>query len=247
LHVLRHRSVSRADRGGDDGLMQLQQVGRPLRPALRFFPAAADLDGLISRCIDVVVSAGLLLLLSPLLLLTVLLIRLDSAGPVLFAQERVGRHGERFRMWKFRTMHESSDQSVHQELARAWFRGDQAAHGYRDGADSRVTRVGRLLRSADVDELPQLLNVLQGQMSLVGPRPAIVYELQYYEPGYYERLRVKPGITGPWQVSGRDRRTAAEMIAMDLDYVVNRSAWNDLKILARTIPVVLADMAAVLR
>ena len=84
-------------------------------------------------------------------------------------------------------------------------------------------------------------------MSLVGPRPAIAYELQYYEPGYYERLRVKPGITGPWQVSGRDRRTAAEMIAMDLDYVVNRSAWNDLKILARTIPVVLADMAALLR
>ena len=127
------------------------------------------------------------------------------------------------------------------------YSGDPAVSGYRRSADLRVTRAGRYLRSADIDELPQLLNVLRGEMSLVGPRPGIPYELQYYEPGYYERLRVKPGITGPWQVSGRDRRTAAEMIAMDLDYVVNRSAWNDLKILARTIPVVLADMAAVLR
>jgi lipopolysaccharide/colanic/teichoic acid biosynthesis glycosyltransferase len=150
-------------------------------------------------------------------------------------------------MRKFRTMFDSNDQRVHQDLAEAWFRGDPAAWGYRRSADRRVTRVGRLLRATDVDELPQLFNVIRGDMSLVGPRPAIPYELQYYKPGHFGRLRVKPGITGPWQVSGRDRRSAQEMIAMDIDYAARRSAWVDFKILARTVPVVLADIAAALR
>src|SRR5437763_5540633 len=142
--------------------MQLQQASRSVR-LLGVLPAGVDLDPVLTRALDVMVAAVLLALLAPLLLLTALLIRLDSPGPALFTQERVGRNGKRFRIWKFRTMFASSDQRAHQELAEAWFRGDPAVSGYRRSADLRVTRAGRYLRSADIDELPQLLNVLRGE------------------------------------------------------------------------------------
>jgi lipopolysaccharide/colanic/teichoic acid biosynthesis glycosyltransferase len=227
--------------------MQVLKLGRPARPLLVHFPAGLALDPILTRALDLALAAVLLVVLAPLMLLTALVVRLDSAGPALFCQERVGLDGIRFRMWKFRTMHSSSDPGIHQQMAQAWFRGDAAARGYRKSSDPRVTRLGGVLRRTNIDELPQLLNVLRGEMSLVGPRPAIPYELVYYEPGYYDRLRVKPGITGPWQVSGRDFRSAAEMMAMDIDYVTSRSAWQDLKILARTLPVVLGDVVALVR
>jgi lipopolysaccharide/colanic/teichoic acid biosynthesis glycosyltransferase len=228
--------------------VQVLRLGQPVhalrragdRPAL-----SATLDAAATRIVDLLVASVALVLLAPLMLLAALLIHLDGEGPVLFVQKRVGRDGRHFRMWKFRTMRPSNDERVHQELARAWFQGSDAVRGYRKSGDDRVTRVGRILRGTNFDELPQLVNVIRGDMSLVGPRPAIPYELEHYQESYYDRLKVKPGITGPWQVSGRDRRTAPEMMALDLAYVATRSVWADLKILARTVPVLLADLAAV--
>ena len=228
--------------------MQLQQAREQPWPLASAGPSASTTVGpgfFANRALDLTLACGALVVLAPLMLLTALLIRIDSRGPVLFGQERVGREGRLFRMWKFRTMHPLSDPGVHQEMARAWFRGDAAVRGYRLSTDHRVTRVGRILRQTNIDELPQLLNVIRGDMSIVGPRPAIPYELEYYQPWYYERLRVRPGITGLWQVSGRDRRSAPEMMALDMAYVATRSLWNDLKILARTCVVLLADLRAV--
>src|SRR5438445_1496378 len=126
-------------------------------------------------------------------------------------------------------------------MTAGWFRGDDRVRGYNSIPNPRVTRMGRLLRRTSLDELPQLFNVLRGEMSLVGPRPAIGYELAHYAPWYFERLRVLPGITGLWQVSGRDRLTASEMMALDVRYVRQRSLWLDMKILAKTGPAVMAD------
>ncbi|MFZ0218485.1 MAG: sugar transferase, partial [Candidatus Dormiibacterota bacterium] len=170
-----------------------------------------------------------------LLLLIALAIRLDGPGPIFFRQERVGRFGRRFRMWKFRTMTCGADSAIHRQAAAAWFRGQPAyASAYKDPDDRRVTRAGRLLRRTDLDELPQLLNVLAGDMSLVGPRPAIPYELDLYEPAYFVREQVRPGMTGLWQVMGRERLSAARMMELDASYVEQARLRLEVSILART-------------
>jgi lipopolysaccharide/colanic/teichoic acid biosynthesis glycosyltransferase len=194
---------------------------------------------------DVAVSLIALVALSPLLALCALVIRLDSAGPILFRQERVGERGKRFIMLKFRSMRIDCDQEAHRHYAAAFIRGHTEQRDGADGSlykllgDPRITRVGGWMRRASVDELPQLWNVLCGEMSLVGPRPPIPYELEHYRREHLGRLAVKPGITGLWQVSGRSKTTFERMVEIDLEYIRRPSLRGDLQILLRTVPVVL--------
>ena len=184
------------------------------------------------RTFDVTVSSIALILVSPLLGLIAVLIRIDSPGPALFVQKRIGQRGRVFGMLKFRTMVQSSE-----EL----FIGD--VHKHRD--DPRLTRIGRLLRATSIDELPQLLNVLRGDMSLVGPRPEIVeIALTHYQPWQYQRLLVPQGMTGWWQVTGRGAKLLRENSEDDLYYVERASFWFDLKILFLTVRAVLRKEGA---
>jgi lipopolysaccharide/colanic/teichoic acid biosynthesis glycosyltransferase len=194
------------------------------------------------RPFDLIISGILLVVLCPLMAYLALLVRADSPGPAFYRQDRIGRHGKHFRIWKFRSMHVNSDPAQHHQLAAAWFAADDSARGYKSQRDPRVTRVGRFLRQTSLDELPQLINVLRGEMSLVGPRPAIPYELAYYAPAYFERQKLLPGITGLWQVHRRDLLSADEMMSLDLKYLRDCSLWLDIQIVALTIPALLADV-----
>ncbi len=198
---------------------------------------------LARRGLDILVAASVLIVLSPALLLVALAIRLDSPGPVLFRQRRVGRGQRQFTMFKFRTMRAGADAAPHREYVRALIAEDRTATRgrlYKLSVDNRVTRVGRRLRSWSLDELPQLINVLFGQMALVGPRPVIPYEVDMYPAEYLGRFDVKPGLTGLWQVSGRNERTYEEMVSFDVRYAREASLLLDLRILAKTVPVVLS-------
>ncbi|MGH7528763.1 MAG: sugar transferase [Gemmatimonadales bacterium] len=194
----------------------------------------------LKRVLDIVGAVAGLLIAAPAMLLAALLIKLDSPGPVIFGQERVGRGGRRFRVLKFRTMREGASDAAHRELVGRMQDGDPApAAVYKLTNDDRVTRVGAWLRRTSLDELPQLLNVLRGAMSLVGPRPPLPYEVARYDAWQLPRFRVRPGITGLWQVSGRSRLTYRRMHELDLEYVRRWSLGLDVRILLRTIPVVL--------
>jgi lipopolysaccharide/colanic/teichoic acid biosynthesis glycosyltransferase len=196
----------------------------------------------LKRTFDVVVSGTALVLLAPALACLVVLIRLDSRGPAFYHQRRVGLHGRIFTIWKFRSMYSGSSQSPHHLASTDWFERRPNGQRYKSAADPRVTRIGRILRRTSLDELPQLWNVLAGDMSLVGPRPVMEYERDRFEPWHFEREAVRPGITGLWQVSGRDRLSAPEMLALDVQYVRRWSMWFDLEILARTMPAVLGEL-----
>ncbi len=194
------------------------------------------------RSLDILVAATLLLVLSPLLLVIALAVRIDTGGPALFRQRRVGRGLSEFTMLKFRTMHSGADTTPHREYVQALIGDDRSPERgrlYKLSVDNRVTRVGRFLRSWSLDELPQLINVLLGQMALVGPRPVIPYEVEMYPDTYLSRFDVKPGLTGLWQVSGRNQRTYEEMVSFDLQYAREASLALDLRILVKTVPVVL--------
>ena len=207
----------------------------------------------MKRALDIVISLLALALLAPLLLLIALAVTLDSPGPVFFVQERVGydrrrRRPKGFYMVKFRSMAHNCDQSVHQKHVTALINGHD---GSGNGAalakltnDGRVTRVGRFLRKTSLDELPQFWNVLVGEMSLVGPRPPIAYEVSLYQAWQKVRLQVTPGITGIWQVNGRSRVSLDDMVRMDLDYVARRSLWLDIVILLKTPLVVITGWGA---
>jgi lipopolysaccharide/colanic/teichoic acid biosynthesis glycosyltransferase len=188
---------------------------------------------------------------------------MDSRGPVFFLQERVGRGGRRFRVFKFRTMYDGVSEDLHRAFVRQQVfqvpepaarsngsgKSNRNGNGNGNGAggsrvykllsDERVTRVGQFLRRTSLDELPQLINVLRGEMSLVGPRPPLPYELEDYEPWQLGRLSVMPGLTGLWQVSGRALLSYRQMCEIDIEYVKRWSLWLDLVIMARTIPVLL--------
>lgn len=216
------------------------------------------------RTLDIVGSAALLLVLSPLLGVIALLIRLDSPGPAIYRQERIGRGRKPFTVNKFRSMYDGvahdrhkdfvlglikgeprqPDPPEHQITDRETLRDDGSVDYYKMIADPRVTRVGRILRRSSLDELPQLWNVLRGDMSLVGPRPAIPYEVDHYPPEWFARFAVKPGITGPWQVSGRSKVTLEEMVRLDVNYARRRTLWLNLWILVQTVPAVLGARGA---
>lgn len=194
------------------------------------------------RALDVVLSAALLVVLSPVFLLIALAIKLESRGPAFFRQRRVGRDREEFLVAKFRTMVHGANSDVHRDYVLALIA--EGAPAPKITNDVRVTRIGGLLRRTSLDELPQLWNVLKGDMSLVGPRPPIPYEVQSYPAHWLARFVVKPGITGLWQVSGRSTVTLEEMIRMDVEYARRRSVWLNLWILLRTVPAVLSTRGA---
>jgi lipopolysaccharide/colanic/teichoic acid biosynthesis glycosyltransferase len=198
---------------------------------------------LARRALDVSVAGTVLLAMVPLIALAAIAVRLSSPGPVLFRQRRLGRHMQPFTVLKFRTMRADADSALHRDYVRSLI-GTQPPEDAPDNLyklviDPRVTRVGRFLRSWSLDEVPQLWNVLRGEMSLVGPRPVIEYEVEQYPDWYLRRFAVKPGLTGLWQVSGRNEKTYEEMVRFDIEYAERRSLWLDLRILARTALVVM--------
>ncbi len=192
------------------------------------------------RCFDVAVASTMLFLLAPVLAFFAVLIKLDSEGPVVFKQQRVGRDGVLFGVLKFRTMVQNAEE-LKKELTET---NEGAGPLFKMKVDPRVTRIGKLLRSTSLDEVPQLWNVIRGEMSLVGPRPALASETEAWDDDLYGRLRVRPGITGMWQVSGRSGTTFEEYTRLDLFYVDNWSLVVDLTILLRTIPAVLKSDGA---
>lgn len=203
----------------------------------------------IKRLIDVGGSLLFLTALAPFLAMIAALIKVNSKGPVIFRQVRVGQQGAPFIFLKFRSMYMDSDVAIHKEYVTKFISSDHPAGPadpvYKITNDPRVTRVGRFLRKTSLDELPQLWNVLRGDMSLVGPRPPLPYELECYRPWHHRRvLGAKPGITGLWQVTGRSRTTFDEMVRLDLRYVRQWSIWLDLKILLQTPKVVLMGEGA---
>jgi lipopolysaccharide/colanic/teichoic acid biosynthesis glycosyltransferase len=234
-----------------------KQPGPPARldmyPDLREQEDFRRVDLVLKRIMDVVGSLIALILLSPLFALIAALIKLTSRGPVFFRQTRVGQYGEKFTFLKFRTMDARNNSSIHKDYVRRFISGkayfNEGEHGqspvYKLVDDTRVTRVGRFLRRSSLDELPQLLNVLKGEMSLVGPRPPIPYECDDYELWHRRRLlEAKPGITGLWQVNGRSKTTFDDMVRLDLRYARSWSLWLDIKILLKTPQAVLSREGA---
>ncbi len=186
---------------------------------------------------DAILALALLLCLLPLLLIVAALIKLDGRGPVLFRQTRLGRKMRPFTVLKFRTMAANATPEAHMRYIAGLAQvqnGSTTPELKKLTDDKRVTRVGRPLRRLSIDEIPQLLNVLAGQMALVGPRPALEYEIKYYDPRHFERFKVRPGITGLWQVSGRSALSFEEMLDLDTEYAATATFGSDVRILART-------------
>jgi exopolysaccharide biosynthesis polyprenyl glycosylphosphotransferase len=226
--------------------LKIEQIG--LIPLIgRRGSKIEGLNFAIKRAFDVTLASLMLIVSSPILLITSLLILIDDGAPVFFRQLRIGAHGQPFEMLKLRTMRVAADDTVHRDFAAKWIRNrpeafvgtNSADHLYKLNNDRRVTRVGRILRRFSIDELPQLINVARGQMSLIGPRPALPYETELYENWHRRRLDAMPGITGLWQVSGRNDLSFDEMVRLDVQYLEDWSLVGDLKILMRTLPALL--------
>ena len=219
---------------------EIDQIG--VLPMIRLFREPLSSGArIMKRTFDLIFATVAIVLLFPLWLLIAVLIKLDSRGPVFYTQERVGMDGRLFLLYKFRTMQANADAELHREYQRAFIAGHAEANvgnetkpTYKLLADPRITRIGKILRRTSLDEVPQLLNVLSGDMSLVGPRPPIPYEVEAYELWHRKRLDMKPGLTGLWQVSGRNRLPFEEMVRLDLFYIENWSLLLDLKIILRT-------------
>lgn len=200
----------------------------------------------VKQALDLILASFLMIPGIPIMAVIWVLIRLDSPGPGLIRQARVGYKGKIFHIYKFRTMFVNSDDSQHREYVKEWYAGRSYNGGGDKGcsdtfkivADKRVTRIGRFLRRYSLDELPQILNVLKLEMSLVGPRPSLSYELEHYQNWHLERLEAPPGVTGVWQVAARNRTTFNEMAKLDIDYLRNWSPARDFRILLKTIPAV---------
>jgi lipopolysaccharide/colanic/teichoic acid biosynthesis glycosyltransferase len=200
------------------------------------------------RMLDIAVSVAGIVLLAPVFLILWLAIRLDSRGPAIFRQQRVGKDEKLFTCLKFRTLYHNASDEVHRQAVKRLWAGERLSDDpnvpYKLTVDVRVTRIGRWLRRTSLDELPQLFNVLRGEMSIVGPRPAIPYELEYFKEWHHERHRVKPGITGVWQTSGRNQLNFEQMYELDVYYVRTWSIWEDLKLIALTVPIVVRGVGA---
>jgi lipopolysaccharide/colanic/teichoic acid biosynthesis glycosyltransferase len=244
FHVFPEHSDG-GDAGGptDSALYpDLQQTNDPKREAR-----------LIKRSIDIAGSLFALIVASPLLVVIAAIIKLTSKGPVLFRQERIGQHGQKFTFLKFRSMYFTNDHTIHEQFVKRLIAGapsqkqedGRLSEVYKLTNDPRITPFGKFLRKTSIDEIPQFLNVLAGSMSLVGPRPPVPYEFEAYEMWHRQRLvAVKPGITGQWQVGGRSRTTFDEMVRMDLKYSTSWTVWGDIKILSQTPRAVLTGVGA---
>lgn len=197
------------------------------------------------RVLDVTVTLLLLPFCALAMVLIAILIRLDSPGPILFRQKRIGKDGIEFEFLKFRSMYVNNDDASHRLAIEQFMSGqlidedNSSSTPYKMGTDRRITRVGKFIRKTSLDELPQFFNVLHGDMSLVGPRPPLPYEVKLYSPRDWLRLAGKPGLTGVWQVYGRSCVSFPEMIEMDINYLQGQSLFQDLKLILLTIPVML--------
>ena len=204
----------------------------------------------VYRLFDVMIASGALLVAMPVLAIVAVALRLETPGPMIFRQQRLGMGKRPFTVYKLRTMCAEADPTVHREYVRQLVDGkerqqsDGGQNLYKLVADDRITRVGRVLRRLSLDEIPQLYNVLRGEMSIVGPRPVISYEAEIYPPAYDRRFQVRPGLTGLWQVSGRSTRTYHQMVMMDIEWVEQRSLRLYLSIVARTPRALLGRTAA---
>lgn len=225
------------------------------RMDLTFYPELYEgkgpqsIRGTLKRVLDVTGSTAALVLGLPILAAIALAVRLTSRGPVIYRQERIGQFGKPFTIYKFRTMHFHADAGIHEAYVRCFIAGggDQNASSgiYKIEQDPRVTRLGKFMRKTSLDELPQFLNVLYGDMSLVGPRPPLLYELEAYQPWHRRRvLEAKPGLTGLWQVAGRSKMRFDDMVRLDLRYAKKWSLALDFTLLAKTFRVFLSDEGA---
>jgi lipopolysaccharide/colanic/teichoic acid biosynthesis glycosyltransferase len=201
------------------------------------------------RLFDLVLASLCLLVLCPVLAALAVLVRLTTPGPALFRQTRLGRNNRPFVLFKFRSMYTGSADGVHRQYVRKLLTEDEPPTGGKNGLykledDPRITPLGRLLRKTSIDELPQLLNVVRGDMSLVGPRPALPWEAELIRGAHRQRFLVRPGLTGLWQVSGRNMLTMREGLELDVDYVSRQSFVVDLMILIKTVPTVLSTRGA---
>jgi lipopolysaccharide/colanic/teichoic acid biosynthesis glycosyltransferase len=232
----------------------LERQNKMFLPGIDVIPGNRSMYYLSKRIVDVIVAILALIIFSPIMLAIAVLIHFDSPGPVIFTQKRVGsirRKGSRhyywekteFRCFKFRTMVNKADPTIHHDFINALINHDEQKLAAIQGSeskvkklvnDSRVTRIGHFLRCSSLDELPQFWNVLRGEMSVVGPRPAIPYELESYKSWYFQRLNTKPGITGLWQVGARNSVDFDSMVKLDVEYVKKQSFWLDLKIMILT-------------
>lgn len=223
--------------------LPVRQSNPTLYPDLSKRDESKKVFSIMKRMMDVAGSAFALIMLSPLFAVIAAVIKLTSPGPIFFRQKRVGQHGVSFVFLKFRSMNVNNDPSAHKEYVRQLIAGQadrKPSEGNGDGVykitnDPRITKIGAFLRRTSLDELPQFINVIKGEMSLVGPRPPIAYEVEAYDLWHRRRvLEAKPGITGLWQVHGRSRVTFDEMVRLDLHYAKTWSPWMDVKILFRT-------------
>lgn len=219
-----------------------QQVSIPL---VDWEETSRSIDSLgyqmLKRCLDIVGASVGLVVLSPVILFAMLLVWLEDGGPVVFRQTRVGLHGRRFHIYKIRTMVKDAEVRL-REVAELNRHDDQRT--FKAEKDPRILRFGRFLRKSSIDEFPQLLNVLRGEMSLVGPRPPIPREVQLYEPHDYVRLAVKPGLTCYWQVSGRSTIPFKGQVELDRRYIHEASTWIDIKLILQTIPALVKGVGA---
>ena len=207
-----------------------------------------DVDRIAKRAMDLLIGSIAFTLAAPVMAVAAIAIRISGKGPVLFRQQRIGMDGRPFDMLKFRTMVVDADSSVHQQFVEGLIRGDLAQDEdlslYKLTDDPRVTKVGRILRRTSIDELPQLINVLRGEMSVVGPRPPLSFEVEMYEEWHRRRLEVRPGMTGLWQVSGRSKMTFDEMVRLDIHYIETWSPLRDISIVLRTVPALVRKEAS---
>jgi exopolysaccharide biosynthesis polyprenyl glycosylphosphotransferase len=215
----------------------------PFTLAKLFRPALSPLQRSMKRLCDVVFAFLLLIFFTPLSIVIILAIKLDGRGPVLFRQTRLGEGGRSFQLMKFRSMHVDVDDAIHREYVTKLIRSAAADRRGQKinklGNDPRITRVGRIIRRYNLDEIPQLWNVLKGDLSLVGPRPPLPYEYDEYEEYYKKRLLIRPGLTGLWQVSGRYEMDYEQMVMLDIRYINEWSLGLDFKIILETIPQIL--------
>lgn len=226
-----------------DMAQQVIQLPRSSHGAVVIDAVAAEHDLFrprYKRLFDAIASSLLLIASAPVFVLLAIVVKSTSRGPVFFRQERIGQGGRPFTVTKFRTMFADVDHESHRAYFRKYMRGEPAPGekptAFKMHSDPRITPAGRFLRRLALDELPQLFDVLRGDMSLVGPRPPLPYEVEHYDERHMQRLLVKPGVTGLWQVRGRDIVNFESMIDMDLEYIQNMSLWMDFKIIILTIP-----------
>lgn len=194
----------------------------------------------VKRFFDIVLSCAALLILSPIFLITALAVKLEDQGPVFFTQLRAGQDMKPFKIWKFRSMYVNADEKLKEMLKD----NEQTGHAFKIKNDPRITKVGKVIRRLSIDELPQLFNIVKGDMSIVGPRPILPFQMEECDEYDRQRLLVRPGLTCYWQVSGRANIKWDQWVELDLDYIENMSLWTDIRLIVRTIPAVFSGDGA---